>query len=129
MNIPTNTGRRYVGALIPAFVIASSIAWGGPVYTIQDGGVPRQFEIADDEVSLFRKGGGLAKDVKSNLGDALVVKDFGNRVVVRFPKADWRKVVGPRVVAGADYEPVAYEQGMSRTDAARRIVTPQVLAL
>lgn len=129
MNIPTNTGRRFFGALIPVFVIASNIAWGGPVYTIQDGGVPRQFEIADDEVSLFRKGGGLAKDVKSNLGDALVVKDFGNRVVVRFPKADWRKVVGPRVVAGADYEPVAYEQGMSRTDAARRIVTPQVLAL
>ena len=125
---PTNPGRRFAGALLPAIVLAVGSAWAGPVYTIQDSGAPRQFEIADDEVSLSRKGADLAKDVKSTLGDAVIVKDFGNRVVVRFPQGGWKKAMGARAVGGTEVEPVMYEQGQSRKDTSRRIVTAQVLA-
>ena len=128
MNIPTNSGRRFFGALLPTLILASSFAWGGAVYTIQNGGVPRQFEIADDEVSLFRKSSGLAVDVKTALPEGVVVKDYGQRVVVRFAQGDWRKAVGPRAVGGAEFEPVMYEQGQTRTDSARRMVTAKVLA-
>lgn len=128
MNNPTNSGRRFFGALLPTLILASSFAWGGAVYTIQNGGVPRQFEIADDEVSIFRKTAGLAVDVKTVLPEGVVVKDYGQRVVVRFAQGDWRKAVGPRAVGGAEFEPVMYEQGQTRTDSARRMVTAKVLA-
>ena len=128
MNIPTNSGRRFFGALLPAFILASSFAWGGAVYTIQNGGMPRQFEVADDEVSIFRKTPGLAVDVKTTFAEGAIVKDYGQRVVVRFAQGDWRKVVGPRAIGGAQFEPVMYEQGQTRTDSARRMVTATVLA-
>lgn len=128
MNISANSGRRFVGILLPAIALISSAAWGGTVYTIRDGGVPRQFEIADDEVSMFRKGGNVAFDVKSSIADSVVVKDYGSRVIVRFPQKDWKKTVGPRAFGGAAFEPVAYEQGQARKDAARRVITSQVLA-
>ena len=128
MNNFAKSRRHLAGVLLPAIVFVSGAAWAGTVYTILDGGVPRQFEIADDEVAVSRNGAGLAKDVKSSMADAVVVKDFGNRVIVRFPRTDWKKAVGPRVFGGAAFEPVAYEQGQARKDAGRRIITAQVLA-
>ncbi len=128
MIIPTNMGCRFAGVLFPVIAFATSPVWAGAVYTIQDGGVPRQFEVADDEVSLVRKDRGLADDAKASLTDAVLVKDYGRRVVMRFPQVEWKKAVGPRSVGGAEFEPVAYEQGAARNDVSRRILTPQVLA-
>ena len=128
MNIFSRPGRYFSSILLPALVLVSGAAWAGTVYTIRDGGVPRQFEVADDEVSMFRKGVNVALDVKASIADSVVVKDFGSRVIVRFPNQDWKKTVGPRVFGGAAFEPVAYEQGQTRNDAARRVITSQVLA-
>ncbi len=128
MKKPACPGRRFAGALFPVLAIAISPLWAGPVYTIQDGGVTRQFEVADDEVSVFQKGG-AAKKVTESLNGAVILSDFGSRAVVRFPQAaNWKAAVGPRAVGGAQFEPVMYEQGQPRKESTRRIMTPQVLA-
>ena len=128
MKKPACPGRRFAGALFPVLAIAVSPLWAGPVYSVKDGGVTRQYEVVDDEVSVFRKTGKVAAAVSENLNGAVILKDFGSRAIVRFPKVNWKTVVGPRTLGGAEFEPVIYELGKPRKDTTRRVVTPQVLA-
>lgn len=97
---------------LAAFLALAGTAWANEVRWIDDGGYPRSFQVALDELSVATAAG--ERETKT-------VAAAGTVAEIR------RRAAELRQATGADAELVLYEVGAPRNPYTRRVLTKQVL--
>jgi subtilisin family serine protease len=119
-----------------ALCSATLFAQAAREYSIRDQGKTRAFEIVRDELLISRwgsKAGELAEEVRTKIGGAKVVAEFGAKVLVKLDQPV-DAAAGGRAAARAleavprsDAQPVLYVKGVTRNALSRRFASNDVL--